>query len=135
MPELPEVETIRRVIEPQIQGLTIEQVLINRPEIIAHPAASEFCSRLTGQSFDGITRRGKFLALHLKSGDKVIIHLRMTGCLLVMPENCPEEKHTHLIFRLNNGQELRFSDTRRFCRSMDMKASLARIAENPFNEW
>ena len=100
MPELPEIETIKRVIEPQIQGFAIEQVTVNRPEVIAHPAADEFCRRLTGQVFAGIGRRGKFLILRLESGDRLILHLRMTGCLLVTPADYPEEKHTHLVFHL-----------------------------------
>ena len=116
MPELPEIEAIKRVIEPQIQGLAIEQVTVNRPEVIAHPAADEFCTRITGQFFTEINRRGKFLIFCLSGGDKVVLHLRMTGCLLVTPADYPEEKHTHLVFHLSDGRELRFSDTRRFGR-------------------
>ena len=85
MPELPEIETVKRIIGPQIQGLAIESISVRRPEVIAHPAADEFCRRLRGQTFDATTRRGKFLDIRLESGDKVIIHLRMTGCLLVTP--------------------------------------------------
>lgn len=121
MPELPEVETIKRVIEPQIQGLTIENVTVKRPEVVAYPAADEFCVLLTGQTISHMTRRGKFLVIHLNSNDRIILHLRMTGCLLLTPADCPEEKHTHVIFRLNNGKELRFSDTRRFGRFWLMK--------------
>lgn len=116
MPELPEVETIKRIIEPQIQGLVIEQVTLNRPEVVAHPAADEFCRRLTGQTVSHMTRQGKFLMIHLSSNDRMILHLRMTGCLLLTPHDYPPEKHTHIIFSLNNGAELRFSDTRRFGR-------------------
>ena len=61
-------------------------------------------------------RRGKFLIFRLESGERIIIHLRMTGCLLLAPADYPEEKHTHIVFLLNNGKELRFSDTRRFGR-------------------
>lgn len=116
MPELPEVETIKRVIEPQIQGLMIKNVLVRRPEVTAYPAAGEFCRRLTGQTISHMTRRGKFLVIHLNSHDRIILHLRMTGCLLITSADCPEEKHTHIIFNLSNGKELRFSDTRRFGR-------------------
>lgn len=116
MPELPEVETIKRVIEPQIQGLTIENVTVKRPEVVAYPAADEFCGRLTGQTISHMTRRGKFLVIQLNSNDRIILHLRMTGCLLLTPADYPEEKHTHITFGLNNGKELRFSDTRRFGR-------------------
>ena len=113
---MPEVEAIRQVLEPQVQGLTIQDIGVHRPEIIEHPSADEFCGRLMGQTFDRAERRGKFLLLWLESGDHIVLHLRMTGCLLVTPADMPEEKHTHLVFRLSNGKELRFSDTRRFGR-------------------
>ena len=116
MPELPEIETIKRVIEPQIQGLMIDKVNVKRPEVVAYPAADEFCRLLTGQTVSHMTRRGKFLVIQLNSNDRIILHLRMTGCLLLTPADYPEEKHTHVIFRLSNGKELRFSDTRRFGR-------------------
>ncbi len=57
MPELPEVETIKSMIEPQLQGLTIENVTVSRPEVIAYPAASTFCSSLTGQTISHMERR------------------------------------------------------------------------------
>ena len=116
MPELPEVETIKRVLEPQIQGLTIEKVLVKRPEVIAYPNADEFCRRLAEQSISSMARRGKFLLILLNSGDRMVLHFRMTGCLLLAPADLPEEKHTHLVLQLDNKKELRFSDTRRFGR-------------------
>lgn len=139
MPELPEIEAIKQVIEPQIQWLAIEQVTVNRPEVIAHPAADEFCARIAGQFFTEIDRRGKFLILCLSSGDKVVLHLRMTGCLLVEPADYPEEKHTHLVFHLSGGRELRFSDTRRFGRfwllrqgETDTYTGMERLGAEPF---
>lgn len=116
MPELPEVETIRSVILPQIKGLIIEKITVNRSEVIAQPNADEFYKAVTGQEISDITRRGKFLILHLKNESRIILHLRMTGCLLVTPSDYPMEKHTHIIMRLSSGMELRFSDTRRFGR-------------------
>lgn len=116
MPELPEIETIKSVIEPQIQGLTIENVLVNRPEVIAHPTADEFCEDVTGQKIFSMARRGKFLIINLCNKNKIILHLRMTGGLLVAPSDYQLEKHTHVIMQLSNGMELRFSDTRRFGR-------------------
>lgn len=141
MPELPEVETIKRVIEPQIQGLTIQHVTVKRPEVTAYPAAREFCGRLTGQTISHLTRRGKFLSVHLDSGDRMILHLRMTGCLLITPAGCPEEKHTHVIFSLNSGKELRFSDTRRFGRfwllgkdEADTYSGIRKLGAEPLDE-
>ena len=140
MPELPEVEAIKRVIEPQIQGLSIKNIDIRRQEIIAHPTADEFVQRLTGQMVDGMERRGKFLLIRLESGDRVILHLRMTGCLLFTPSGHPEEKHTHLVFQMENGCELRFSDTRRFGRFWLMKedeedtySGIGKLGKEPFD--
>ena len=140
MPELSEVETIRRVIEPQIKGLSIEQVAVRRSEVVAHPTADEFCRCLAGQVVDRMARRGKFLIIWLESGDKVVIHLRMTGCLLVTPATYPEERHTHIIFRLNNGKKLRFSDTRRFGRfwligngEADTYSGIEKLGTEPFD--
>ena len=116
MPELPEIETIKNVVEPQIQGLTIENVLVSRPEVIVHPTADEFCENVTGRTISSMARRGKFLIVNLDNQSRIILHLRMTGCLLVTSSDYQLEKHTHIIMQLSNGMELRFSDTRRFGR-------------------
>lgn len=133
MPELPEVETIKRVIEPQIKGLIIEKVTVRRPEVVAYPDADTFCMVLANQVISHMERRGKFLMICLNSGDRMILHLRMTGGLLLTPADYPEEKHTHIILTLKNpaekkrspkqdfaegkdSLELRFADMRRFGR-------------------
>lgn len=140
MPELPEVEAIKRVIEPQIQGLSIKKVDIRRPEVIARPTAEEFCESLSGQVISKMERRGKFLLIWLDDGGRVILHLRMTGCLLPAPAGYPEEKHTHLVFELDNGFELRFSDTRRFGRfwlvrkgEEDTYSGIGNLGKEPFD--
>ena len=141
MPELPEIETIKNVIGPQIKGLTIEQITLSRPEIIAHPTADEFCAAVTGQTISFLSRRGKFLILHLKNDSRIILHLRMTGCLLAAPPDHPMEKHTHMILRLDNGTELRFSDTRRFGRfwliqngEEDTYSGIGKLGLEPFDQ-
>lgn len=133
MPELPEVETIKRVIEPQIKGLVIEKATVKRPEVVAYPDADTFCKTLTSQVISRMERRGKFLMILLESGDRIILHLRMTGGLLLTPADYPEEKHTHIILSLKDCTEnehfpkqdsrkkecvleLRFTDMRRFGR-------------------
>ena len=140
MPELPEVETIKRVIEPQIKGLTIENVTVRRPEVTAYPTADKFCKLLAGQTVSHMTRRWKFLVIRLNSNDHIIMHLRMTGCLLLTPADYPEEKHTHVIFRLSNNKELRFSDTRRFGRlwllkngEADTYSGIGKLGIEPFD--
>ena len=79
MPELPEVETVRRIIEPQIAGQKITFVMVRNPQVIAYPAADEFPPLLTGQTISSMSRRGKFLTVHFESGDRLSLHLRMTG--------------------------------------------------------
>lgn len=116
MPELPEVETIRRIIEPQTAGRSIASIRIYNPKIIAFPDANTFESSLTGCTFTGMSRRGKFLIFHLDNGSRLVLHLRMTGQLLVTPPDYPEEKHTHLIAELSDGKQLRYIDVRRFGR-------------------
>lgn len=139
MPELPEVETIKRVIEPQIQGLTITNVTVKRPEVVAYPSADTFCRLLMGQTISHMSRRGKFLSIILDSSDCIILHLRMTGCLLVTPADYTEEKHTHIILSLSNETELRFSDTRRFGRfwlinkdETDIYSGIHKLGTEPF---
>ncbi len=116
MPELPEVETVRRVLEPQLAGRTVERVTVSRPEVVSRPSAEEFCHRLGGQQISHLERRGKFLRIVLHSGDAVVLHLRMTGSLLLVPAEEPLEKHTHVMMQMSGGRELRFCDPRRFGR-------------------
>ena len=116
MPELPEVETIKRVIEPQIQGRMSTKLAVMSPKVAEYPEADEFCWRLTGQTVSHMSRQGKFLIIHLENKERIVLHLRMTGGLLLAPAQCPEEKYTHVVFSLDNGTELRFSDMRRFGR-------------------
>lgn len=140
MPELPEVESIRRVIEPQIQGLRVAEVTVAREEVVAHPSAREFCERLVGQSVAGMARRGKFLYILMESGDRLLLHLRMTGCLLPVPASYAGEKHTHVVIHLSNGTELRFSDMRRFGRfwllgrdEIDVYSGVEHLGLEPFD--
>ena len=116
MPELPEVETIRRIIGPQISGRSITSLEIHNPQIIAFPDADTFSSSLVGCSFTGMSRRGKFLIFHLDNGSRLVLHLRMTGQILVTPADYQEEKHTHLKAELSDGKQIRYIDVRRFGR-------------------
>ncbi|MGA7673264.1 MAG: DNA-formamidopyrimidine glycosylase [Nitrolancea sp.] len=117
MPELPEVETVRRNLQTLVVGATIRDVELSQfTGCIAHPAPDEFVARLRGQTIAGTGRRGKNLFLLLDTGDAVAIHLRMTGDLTVVTPDEPRGKHHHLAFLLDDGRELRFSDTRKFGR-------------------
>lgn len=152
MPELPEVETIKNVIAPQIQGLKISEIIIKRPDIIAHPEADKFYALAKGRTIKIVSRRGKFMIITLDSESRIVLHLRMTGCLLLAPPELPEEKHTHIVFRFesknrnslndsSSGGELRFSDTRRFGRfwalekdEQDTYTGMAKLGPEPFDE-
>lgn len=121
MPEMPEVETIRRILKPQLTGKKIESVELLNTKIIAYPAPDTFIEILTGQTITDMSRKGKFLTLHFESGDRLSLHLRMTGQLLVMPKDAPVEKHTHLLICLANGNQIRYIDVRRFGRFWYLK--------------
>ena len=116
MPELPEVETMRRILSPQMMGRKIMAVEIRNPQVIAHPAPEAFAQALQDQIISDMGRRGKFLWLSFPEGDREVFHLRMTGLPLVTPPDYPIEKHTHLILRLDDGNEFRYIDPRRFGR-------------------
>lgn len=120
MPELPEVETVRRVVEPQITGCTVTEVLVLHTQVVAHPSVDVFCEKLRGQRIRAIVRRGKFLQIVMEGGARLVLHLRMTGQLLVTPEEQEREKHTHLVLTLEDAggerKHLRYLDVRRFGR-------------------
>lgn len=139
MPELPEVETVRRVLEPQLRGRSVVNVEINK-HVIAYPEESEFCARLGGKTFAAAERRGKYLLLNFTDGGRLIVHLRMTGCLLVTPADYPTEPHTHVVIELDNGRELRFADARRFGRmwllasgEKDEVSGAGKLGKEPFD--
>lgn len=116
MPELPEVETIKRILAPQITGQSIVSTEMRNAQVIAYPSPDIFASMVCRRTITGMSRRGKYLAVHLTGGDRIIIHLRMTGQLLVTPADYPEEKHMHLILNLSGGKQIRYIDVRRFGR-------------------
>ena len=113
MPELPEVETVRRVLEPHLLKKTIAEVQIHNAQVIASPAPEQFAEGVTGQKIVAFLRRGKFLRLLFESGDALTIHLRMTGSLTIEQQSTPPEKHTHVTLALGGGSELRYEDVRR----------------------
>lgn len=116
MPELPEVETTVRALRQPLVGRTFTEVRCYWPRQIVTPTPAELQARLHGQRVEAITRRAKYLLFHLSGGDYLIIHLKMTGHLSVVAATTPADKHTHTVFGLANGQELRFRDMRKFGR-------------------
>ncbi|WP_347490757.1 bifunctional DNA-formamidopyrimidine glycosylase/DNA-(apurinic or apyrimidinic site) lyase [Desulfoscipio sp. XC116] len=116
MPELPEVETVKRTLEKKIAGLTINGVNIMMAKIIREPSPEEFSAQVTGRKITRLGRRGKYLLLYLTDDNVLIIHLRMTGRLVYTAPDEPLSKHTHVVFLLSDGHELRFIDMRQFGR-------------------
>lgn len=114
MPELPEVETVVRALRQPLIGRTITGVRNDWPRHIATPGLDELRVRLPGCRVEAIQRRAKYLVFSLTQGETLIIHLRMSGHLAVVDAAKPADKHVHTIFELDNGQELRFRDIRKF---------------------
>ena len=116
MPELPEVETVVRVLRPLLIGRTFTEARNYWPRHIDRPSFPELQQRLHGRSITSLSRRGKYILIHLDDNQTLIVHLRMSGHLAVVDNKTPSDKHTHTIFGLDNGLELRFRDTRKFGR-------------------
>jgi formamidopyrimidine-DNA glycosylase len=120
MPELPEVETIRRQLEPAMRGARIEQVLLRRKDL-RRPFPRAFASRLEGRRIRSVDRRGKYLLVALDSGETLLMHLGMSGSFRIdrsrkqPPSNsAPRDRHDHVVFTLSNGVIVTFNDPRRF---------------------
>jgi formamidopyrimidine-DNA glycosylase len=141
MPELPEVEMVRRTLEKLIVGKTIRCVTVRLPRIIKYPEDVEaFGNLLTGATVTGIGRRGKFLKIFCDPW-VIVSHLRMEGKYRVTPADEPLEKHTHVIFHFEDGTELRYRDVRQFGTmhlfrrgEEDAVLPLKKLGPEPFSE-
>lgn len=123
MPELPEVETYVRELEPALNGATVTGGTVNWARTIAAPSVDEFLMQIKGQRFTSFNRRGKYMLLGMErdgnASDTLIIHLRMTGEVhIYSPEESAEkkDKHTHVILTLDDGRHLHYRDQRKFGR-------------------
>mgnify|MGYP000128903806 CR=1 FL=1 len=116
MPELPEVENVVLGLKNLIKNYIITSVRIKEPRLIAYPELKEFQKQIKNRKISDITRRGKYILIHLLEDKIMVIHLRMTGKLLVKPSKEPLKKHTHIIFKLDHNTDLRFNNVRKFGR-------------------
>ena len=115
MPELPEVETVRRGLNRLIKGKTIKDVNVLYDKIIVGSKA-EFCKKLSGKKLLDVDRRGKYLLFRFSGELTMVSHLRMEGKYFVRRKGEPVEKHTHVVFYLMDGSELHYNDVRKFGR-------------------
>jgi formamidopyrimidine-DNA glycosylase len=116
MPELPEVEAVRRMLEPAMQGARFRRVIVNRPNLRI-PFPDRFADRLRGVTASAVTRRGKYLVVSLSSGETLIMHLGMSGWFHVaaIGDRAREvAAHDHVVFVMSSGQSVVFNDPRRF---------------------
>lgn len=112
MPELPEVETTRRGIQPALVGRSVTNVIV-RESRLRWPVPKSLDKNLTGQTITGVDRRGKYLLLNTAAG-YVIIHLGMSGSLCIVDASTAPRKHDHVDIVLDDGKCLRLHDPRRF---------------------
>lgn len=121
MPELPEVETVRRGLAPVMEGQTIAQALVNRPDL-RWPFPDRMSERLTNVQVVQLRRRSKYILADLSSGETLLIHLGMSGRMLVsgdplgrfVHDHPAPEKHDHVVLTMDNGARVTFNDPRRF---------------------
>ncbi|MED1203222.1 DNA-formamidopyrimidine glycosylase [Heyndrickxia acidicola] len=141
MPELPEVETVRKTLKELVTGKEIDHISVYWPKIIKKPVeVEEFTDALKGQVIDDIGRRGKFL-LFYTNDFTLVSHLRMEGKYGVFPEGEPLDKHTHVIFHFTDGMEMRYKDVRKFgtmhlfLRGEEFKSEpLDKLGPEPFSD-
>ena len=121
MPELPEVETVRRGLAPVMEGAVIEKAAVNRPDL-RWPFPERMAERLTGQRVERLRRRSKYILADLAGGETLLVHLGMSGRMLVsddplghfVHDHPAPEKHDHVVFDMQGGARITFNDPRRF---------------------
>ena len=121
MPELPEVETVMRGLAPVMEGRVIARAEVNRPDL-RWPFPEGMAQRLTGQKVLGLRRRSKYILADLGSGETLLIHLGMSGRMLIsgdplgvlVHDHPAPAKHDHVVFHMQSGARITFNDPRRF---------------------
>jgi len=114
VPELPEVETVRRGLAERVVGRRIERVEVGRERTVRRTSREAVIDGLQGTTMLEAGRHGKYLLCPLDSGDTLMVHLRMSGQLLLAPEGAQRPPHTHVALHLEGGEELWFVDPRTF---------------------
>ena len=121
MPELPEVETVLRGLAPVLEGRTIVKAKVNRPDL-RWPFPENMAGRISGQKISKLWRRSKYILVDLSSGETLLVHLGMSGRILIsgdplgkfVHDHPAAQKHDHVVFDIDNGARVTFNDPRRF---------------------
>jgi len=114
MPELPEVETIKNCLIPEVVGHRFTGATLLWARMIRFPSPDEFGQRIAGQTVKSIDRRGKYLLFRLSGRDTLVLHLKMTGSLLLLPSSSAIDVHTRAVLHLDGGFDIHFRDQRKF---------------------
>lgn len=133
MPELPEVEVIRRELLTQLPGRTIAHIACSRHRLRTAIPRRLLQEHILGRSIWTIARRAKYLLLRMSDGASLVIHLGMSGKLTLVDRRTPRHKHDHLVLSLDDGRDLRLNDSRRFGLVVVWPAAEAETAEQAFS--
>jgi formamidopyrimidine-DNA glycosylase len=114
LPELPEVEIIRGQLEKELVGARIAGCEVSLARLVTHPTPLGYSRGLKGRSIQGVSRRGKYLLLELDGERELVIHLGMTGSLVLSTPREERPRHTHIVFHLEDGRDLLYIDPRTF---------------------
>jgi len=116
VPELPEVETIAADLRPHLVGRTVVRCELLFPTIVRHPEPEVFIDSVVGMRITSVGRRGKYILIGLEKQRVLVVHLGMSGQLRLLDASTPIANHTHAVFDLDDGRQLRYRDPRRFGR-------------------
>lgn len=114
MPELPEVEIIRGQLEKELVGARIAACELGLPRLVTHPTPLGYRRGLKGRRVECVARRGKYLLIELEGDRELVLHLGMTGSLMLSPHHGERPRHTHIVFQLEDGRDLLYVDPRTF---------------------
>jgi formamidopyrimidine-DNA glycosylase len=128
VPELPEVETIAADLRPHLVGRTIVRCELGFPTIVRHPEPEVFIDSVVGMTITSVGRRGKYILIGLVDDLVLVVHLGMSGQLRLVDPATPLANHTHAVFDLDDGKQLRYRDPRRFGRLLFGTQSALRAA-------
>jgi formamidopyrimidine-DNA glycosylase len=132
VPELPEVETIASDLRPHLVGRTVVRCDLRFPTIVRHPEPELFVDLVAGMRIESVRRRGKYILIGLEQERVLVVHLGMTGQLRIVEPATPIADHTHAIFDMDDGMQLRYRDPRRFGRILlGTEADLLRARAMP----